>query len=170
MATDIRYQEAMNVSKAMRKKQKELEEKYDIECMTVATMETYLSSFDTPIEDALTDKEDIGNVNHCITLMNYLDINEWKAQRNSNNILIDDYNRVVDEYKIFHDEAKTYIKTLLALLDNANERYNKKAKEYDDITKQYREMQEKYVREIKERERKEFRRNRSRYRSWENET
>ena len=46
MATDIRYQEAMNVNKAMRKKQKELEEKYDVEFMTVAIMEIYLSLFD----------------------------------------------------------------------------------------------------------------------------
>ena len=127
--------------------------------------------------DQVTQIENIGNENHCITLINYLEMNKRRAQMNHKNILIDDCNividennRVVNEYKIFHAEAKAHIKTLLALLDNANERCNKKANEYDDIMKQYRELQEKYVREKKERERKEFRWNRSRYRSWENES
>ena len=78
---------------------------------------------------------------------------------------MDEKNGLADEFNIFHDEAKTYIRTLLASLDNANERYNKKVQEYDDIVQQYSELQDKYVKEIKEREWMEFRRNRSRYRS-----
>ena len=83
--------------------------------------------------DQETQIEEIRNNNYCIILMNYLEVNKQKAQMNQNNIFIDDFNTLVDEknrlddkYNFFHEEATTYVRTLVASLDNANKRCNKK--------------------------------------------
>ena len=72
---------------------------------------------------------------------------------------------IVDEYKTFREEALNHVKTLLDESEKAEERYNKKVHEYNDVVKHYNELKEKYERDTKVREHKEFRRNRSRYRS-----
>ena len=131
------------------KKCKETTEEYDSLICEYKRVEQYMINQETQIEE-------IRNNNYHIILMNYLEVNERKAQRKAQ---INEYNRLVDNFNTLHNKAATHVRTLLASLDNANERCNKKAQEYDNIVKHYRELQEKYTSEMREWEYKEFHRN-----------
>ena len=105
-------------------------EKYDSLICEYKRVERYMIDQETQID-------------YHIILMNYSEVNERKAQ-------INEYNRLVDDFNTSDDKAATHVRILLALLDNANERCNKKAQEYDNIIKHYRELQEKYTSEMRE--------------------
>ena len=59
--------------------------------------------------------KEIGNNNYCIILMNYLEMNERKAQINQYNILIDNFNTLVDEKNRLGNEYNFFIKRLLLI-------------------------------------------------------
>ena len=64
MATDMRHQEAKNENKMMRKKKEEVEEKYNIERMTVETIEAYLSSLEMENNKMKELRETNEKINH----------------------------------------------------------------------------------------------------------
>ena len=67
--------------------------------------------------------EELENIHHCIQLLNYLEVNERKAQMKHNTMLIERCNRKVLEYKNLYGETK---------------------KEYEELQRQYNSLKLRY--------------------------
>jgi len=156
MATDIRYQEDIivkdmqyqdvkNDNKRINKQNKQLTEKYDIEKVTVKVMEGYLAS----LEDDY--KHERQELQRKVTKLEH----NIRNLTNSHQLIVHD---LQDEIR----QQSEKIREREGLIKRQNQYVNEKMNEGFRMTEICKNLEKQLK---KERERNEFRRNRSRYRS-----
>ena len=116
--------------------------------------------------------DELGNINHCIILLNYLEVNERKAQKNTiNNLLVKHnsfkeetssrFKKSTEKYNRFRDEAVENAQVIIDAHNEAVEKFNQVKQMHDDLADRYNELVELYIKE--ERTKKEEERKNSRY-------
>jgi len=183
--TDIKLEETVKDRNRLQKtikNAKELEEKYDIECMTVATMEAHLSSFATKmlldrgshfksVEEKSRENKEC--MEQFIKNGEYSQAEQDEAEINKgNNILelmeylwVSELKAQQDEYSRFRDEAWENGQGIIKAYEEAVEKNNKAVQMYDEIVDDYNDLVERYQNERKKKECMECRRNKTRYKS-----
>jgi len=105
-----------------------------------------------------SEAEHLSNVNHYMLVMNYLEMNERKAQRK-------ELAKNIDEHNSFRDEALENGQVIIKAWEDACEKNEKLTTMHDDLVDDYNELLERFQNERKSKECKEYRRNQSRYKS-----
>jgi len=102
--------------------------------------------------------EELENIHHCIQLLNYLEVNERKAQMKH-------IANIIEEHNIFRDEALENGQGIIKAWEDACEKNENLTTMYDKLVDDYNELLERHQNERKAKECKECRRNQSRYKS-----
>ena len=102
--------------------------------------------------------EELENIHHCVQLLNYLEVNERKAQMKH-------IANIIEEHNIFRDEALENGQGIIKAWEDACEKNENLTTMYDKLVDDYNELLERHQNERKAKECKECRRNQSRYKS-----
>ena len=85
----------------------------------------YVSVLENEIKGIEKERCEMTNDQHCAMLMNYVNVNELKAQDNECNGLTDKYDKLNVNHDTFHIEVLERVKQLLDCKDDADNKNDK---------------------------------------------